>query len=191
MIEHSTTAHSTINIIKCKICNKEFHFVDLETHMKTHVDPSETSAPPTYSKSPKMIRINSKGELASSRDLKDVDIAAKTAKHEDLILNDAEIAVKPKPIDKTILLCAICKKYVLHKDLMIHNQKHDHERTSKLVQNIQNGRKRGDTLDEIRSSKADTIKDGNSFKGTKLFLKRKAEENNSQVEKRIKLENCS
>ncbi|XP_070508950.1 zinc finger protein 132-like [Chironomus tepperi] len=56
MVEHCKAEHPTTAITKCKICNKEFHFVDMDTHMKTHLDTS------SLVHAPKKIRLNLKGE---------------------------------------------------------------------------------------------------------------------------------
>lgn len=187
MIEHSRTKHSTTNIIKCKTCNKQFHFVDLETHMKTHLDNIEICTSQTISKSPKMIKIDSKVGQKSPKNSSQLRKDPKLIKQEDLCVKDKEILVKSNPNEKAMLfgaICPTCRKYVLNKDMTIHSQKHDQERTSKLVQNIQNRRKQDELLDRIKHLR----KDGKTFKGTKIILKRKTEENADTVEKRAKLE---
>ncbi|CAG9812270.1 unnamed protein product [Chironomus riparius] len=166
MVEHCKTQHSTTNVTKCKICNKEFHFVDLETHMKMHRESTlESSSTQTSSFSPKIIRLNSKGEATSSNQ------------------------IKSNTIDKRLLFganCPTCKDYVLHTNFISHNQKHDKEKTLKLVQNIQNRRKQEG---QIKNSNSDLGNDVKSFKGRKIILKRKPEENNEgEVVKRIKVE---
>ena len=170
MVEHCKTQHSTTSVTKCKICNKEFHFVDLDTHMKVHEESSELSLPQKSSYSPKMIRLDSKGEATSSNQ------------------------TKFNSFDEPLLFgakCSTCKEYVLHKNFINHNQKHDQERTLKLVQNIQNRRKQEGQIGQIKNSNYDLGNDLKSFRGTKIILKRKTEENNEGVEKRIKLEEPS
>jgi len=191
MIEHSKTKHSTTNIIKCKTCNKQFHFVDLETHMKTHLDNIEISATQTFSKSPKMIRIDSKVGQESSKNSSQLRKDPKVINQEDLYVKDKELLIKSNPNEKAMLfgaICPTCRKYVLNKDMTIHSQKHDQERTSKLVQNIQNGRKQDE---RIKNSSSNLRNDGKTFKGTKIILKRKTEEIRDIGEKRVKLEDFS
>lgn len=162
--------------------------------MKTHLDNIEISATQTISKTPKMIRINSKVGQESSKNLSILTKDPKVINQEDLYVKDKELLIKSNPNEKAMLfgaICPTCRKYVLNKDMAIHSQKHDQERTSKLVQNIQNRRKQDELLDRIKNSSSNLRNDGKTFKGTKIILKRKTEENRDIGEKRVKLEDFS
>lgn len=175
MVEHSMAAHSTTNTTKCKICDKQFHFVDLNTHMKTHMDTSKTSKLKESSTlspcqqqtiiQPKMIRLNSKGKATS---LNGVEASG--------VINETATFDASGPI---------CEEFVEHKNITTHNKRHDQERVTNLVQNIQNPRNRED----LPGRKIlDLEKNEFAFKGTKIILKRKPKESSREIEKRIKLE---